>query len=728
MSFVDVDIRREYRSLHRDVVTSFYTPLLSESVLYRRAVGFFSSTALICLTEGIKGLLKNGGKMEVIASPRLSDEDLAAIRDGFERRNEIIEACLLRELSEPKGRFEEARLNLLSNLIATGVLTFKIAVLESGGEVGMFHEKLGLMYDSDGNVVAFSGSMNETTNAYHLNYESVDVYTSWSSDVERVYDKQAAFSAMWGDYEPGITVLEFQNVSNEIIRRYRKTNGIDFHDFEATPVDAEYSGGEKNSHQAGLPYIPDGIELRPYQEEAIDTWVNYGYCGIFDMATGTGKTFTALAAICRLSADLAQKLAVVIVCPYQHLVEQWKEDIVCFGMHPIVCYSTSKQKDWRGRVKLQVDGFTIGVLDQVCIVTTNATFATDFMQEQIIRLKGNCLIVVDEAHNFGATRQVRTLPQHFPYRLALSATIERYGDQSGTQKLFDYFGDKCIEYTLSDAIKNKMLTPYFYHPVCVYLNGEELEKYLELSKKIGKAIASSGNGSVTAYVSEYAKMLLIKRARLVAAASGKLPALIQQMKPYINDSHILVYCGATTVNDPEYNEGSPDETDRRQIDVVVRLLQQQGMKVAKFTSEEDSIKRSELKRSFSEGRHHQALVAIRCLDEGVNIPGIRTAFILASSVNPKEYIQRRGRVLRRAPGKKYAEIYDFITLPISLNHIDDFDEDIIKTSKSLAVREVARMKDFAGLALNSFDADSLTWQIIDAYGITVEDERNLRNE
>ena len=238
MSFTELDIQREYRSLARNVVKDFYTPVLSESVRYCRAVGFFSSSSLISLTEGIKGLLKNDGTIEVIASPRLSEEDLEAIRDGFERRNEIIEAALLRELDAPRGKFEEARLNLLSNLIASGILTIKIAFLETDGEIGLFHEKLGLMYDESGNVIAFSGSMNETANAFFRNYEAIDVFTSWSDDADRVFDKQSAFSAMWGDYEPGITVAEFPQISKTIIEKYKVRDGVDLTDLEEFPAAA----------------------------------------------------------------------------------------------------------------------------------------------------------------------------------------------------------------------------------------------------------------------------------------------------------------------------------------------------------------------------------------------------------------------------------------------------------------------------------------------------------
>ena len=217
MSFLDIDIKHEYRSLQDNIIKDFYSPVLSKAIMYRRAVGFFSSSALIELTKGISGLLKNGGKIELVASPKLSIEDVKAIEDGFERRDEIIEQCLIRELLSPEGKFEEARLNLLSNLIAAKKLDLKIAVLEKDNTIGIFHEKMGLMYDNSNNIIAFSGSMNESANAFSYNYESIDVFTSWSSDEKRVFAKQEAFNAIWNDHEPNIRVTDLPNAEKEII-------------------------------------------------------------------------------------------------------------------------------------------------------------------------------------------------------------------------------------------------------------------------------------------------------------------------------------------------------------------------------------------------------------------------------------------------------------------------------------------------------------------------------
>lgn len=714
MSFLDVEIKPEYRSRLDNVMKDFYIPVLKQAVLYKRAVGFFSSSALLEMSAGLCGLVKNGGKIQLIASPRLSAEDIEAINEGLRRRDEVIEEALIRELTAPSGPQEVARLNLLSNLIASGVLEIKIAFLETDNTVGMFHEKMGLMYDADNNIIAFSGSMNESFNAFRQNYEAVDVFTSWTRDEERVLAKQSAFNAMWNDYEPSIRVREFPQVSDIIVSRYLvdRTPNLELDD---SIMQDECRIAAKREAPTG-PHIPSFVKMRPYQIEAISSWAKQGYRGIFDMATGTGKTYTALAALATLYKATNQKLAVFIVCPYQHLVEQWKDDIVAFGMKPIICYSASSQKNWKERLKTAATGFNIGVQNHFCVVSTNATFSGEYVQSIVKKMRGNVVLVVDEAHNFGAEHLSTTLMENMKYRLALSATIDRHGDPEGTQKLYEYFGEKCIEYTLKDAIDNKMLTPYFYHPVVVSLNEVELEEYLDLTAKIRRNVHADKHGKVV--LSEYAKMLLIKRARLVSGAAEKITVLRELMRDYRHDNHMLVYCGATTMHDVDYKEGTAHIEDIRQIDLVADMLGNEfGMRVSKFTSEEDAAERERIKKDFDAGDHLQAVVAIRCLDEGVNIPSIKTAFILASSTNPKEYVQRRGRVLRLFKGKNYAVIYDFITLPFALDCVDQVDAETLESGKSLALREIIRMKDFASIAENPFDSDELIAKIQSAYDI-----------
>ena len=465
-----------------------------------------------------------------------------------------------------------------------------------------------------------------------------------------------------------------------------------------------------------LPKFPDNFKLHEYQQEAIDKWINKGYRGIFDMATGTGKTYTGLGALTALSENLGHKLAAIIVCPYQHLVEQWVEDIEKFNIMPIIGYSSSLQKDWKKRLENAVRDQKLKVKGKefFCFICTNATFSTDFVQKQLLKIRSDTLLMVDEAHNFGAPYLSCLLYEFYTYRLGLSATIERHEDEEGTAKLFSFFGEKCIEYTLERAIAEKKLTPYKYYPIVVTLDRDELEIYDNLSYEIAKCIIKDKYGKVK--LSERGKRLALQRARIVAGAREKLSALEKAILPYKNDKHILVYCGATKGLQQNQDCTDVDDEDMRQIDEVTDLLGNKlHMEVSQFTSKEDVDEREILKREFSLGDTLKVLIAIKCLDEGVNIPMIKTAFILASTTNPKEYIQRRGRVLRLAKGKDYAEIYDFITLPYAIDEVSSLTEQQVKRNLTLVRNEVARAEEFSRLAVNMVESVSLIDKIKDAY-------------
>ena len=215
MSFKDIEIKQEYRSFNDNMVEDFYYPLLSKAKLYERAVGFFSSTALIEISKGISGLVENGGKIRLIASPKLSGEDVEAIEKGLQQRKSVITNSINKAILEPENEYEERRLDLLANLVAANVLEIKIAVVENEAGIGMYHEKMGLLYDYEENIVAFSGSMNESTTAFSYNMENIDVYKSWEGESERqrVMNKKVNFDAMWNDYEPHIRIMDFPEAS-----------------------------------------------------------------------------------------------------------------------------------------------------------------------------------------------------------------------------------------------------------------------------------------------------------------------------------------------------------------------------------------------------------------------------------------------------------------------------------------------------------------------------------
>lgn len=701
MALSDLHIAKEYRNLKCDVINDFYVPILSNAVMYKRAVGFFNSAALYEMAIGLRHLVEKQGKMELIVSPRLTEEDIQSINLGYKTREEVIERALLRDFDEPKNKTEFRKLNLLANLIAEGILDIKVAFKINANSAGIFHEKIGIVIDAEGNKVAFTGSMNETYSGLLQNYESIDVFCSWrDEDYDRVNIKENAFDNLWDNLDTAMEVIPFPKVAVERLNSYKVE--------KTEPLCVEIQN--EDDSQDVFFKIPDNVDLYDYQREAIESWKNNNYCGIFDMATGAGKTFTALGALSALSKNLNNHIAVVIVAPYQHLVEQWVEDIIQFNVKPIVAYSYPGQK-WRKQFSDAVTAYNVGAIDNFCVIATNATFSLNDFQSILQKFKKNFAFVVDEAHNFGAVKLSSLLPKKARYRLALSATIERFRDEEGTNKLRKYFGKTCISFSLKEAIQKGFLTSYYYHPVVVYLNADEYEQYQEITKTI---IRNGGASQENIDKNPYIEMLLIKRARIISGCKEKVPKLVEVMKPYRTDNYILVYCGATKYDNDSSDLKDDDEV--RQIEEVnKRLYYELGMKVHKFTSEENKEERDEIKRMFASGTELQVITAIKCLDEGVNIPSIKKAFILASSTNPKEYIQRRGRVLRRAKGKEYAEIFDFITLPRPLEEVQFCSEEELSCDLSLVRKEFLRMIDFAETARNPFEIDKLKEDIQNAY-------------
>lgn len=701
MSFRELEIRQEYRTFDDDIINEFYIPILKQSKIYKRAVGFFTSSVLVDISIGLCGLVKNGGKIQLIVSPKLKEEDIEAINKGYKNREKVVSEAIEREMLEPKNIEEEDRYNLLAHLIESGILDIKVALISNESQIGMYHEKVGILKDLEGDTIAFAGSMNETKTALNINYECIDVYTSWEEQM-RVEKKEAAFDTLWNNMHHKLQVINFPEICIQKLMKYQKK------DIDLTLDDKGFKLSKKDSDEK-YPRIPSEVKFYEYQKEAISNWSKQGFRGIFDMATGTGKTYTALGAISSLSKVLDYKIFVVIVCPYTHLVTQWIEDIEQFNMRPIVAFSGGPDKYWKRKLELEITSMNLGKEKFACFVTTNKTFSSDFVQQQINRIKGDVLLVADEVHNLGATVLQQSLNRNIVYRLGLSATLHRHRDELGTEVLNKYFGEKCIEYTLDQAIEAGYLTRYYYYPIVVNLEEDELRIYKDLSKKLAKCCSVGKNGKIK--LTKMGELIALRRARVVAAAKQKITKLREIMEDKRDESHMLVYCGDSRIIEDE-------ESVEKQIDRVCKMLNEElGIRSARFTYTETANDRQLIKKEFESGEYIKAIVAIKCLDEGVNIPKIRKAFILASSTNPKEYIQRRGRVLRKFPGKEYAYIYDFITLPRCLEEARWMSEEEKKADTSLIKKEIQRIQEFARLSENYYDSLDVINEIEDIYNI-----------
>jgi DNA phosphorothioation system restriction enzyme len=696
VSLRDIPLKRRYRSNEDDLLRSFYRPCLGEAVAYRRAAGFFSGAALGLAAQGLRAFVARGGRMTLVVSPELPRNDYLSAKAGYERRAQLVEETVTQAL---RGQLPDAtlreQLGLLGWLIARERLDIKVAVVARGDETGIYHEKFGLFEDEEGNRVAFHGSANESRRGLVGNFESLMVFRSWlETDREDVEDFEREYDALWADETANLEMHDFPEAARkELIR--------------LAPEDLSAPATETpppSPQPFDSPRLPSGLELRDYQRAAMSAWFKAEGRGVLEMATGAGKTVTALAAYERLCAALAgrgESLMAIVVCPYQHLVDQWAEAARQFGVEPILCYRS--RETWAGELSAAIRAVRQGAVPTRLAIATNATFQGAYFKSLLADCPEQSLIVADEVHNLGSPSAREALPAQFAYRLALSATPERHYDREGSEALFEYFGSVVFRFGLAEAIAAGALTPYEYAVSVVELDGEELDAYVELSGRIARAVAAAGLDGPAA------QALLIARARILASASGKLPALAAAIKPYAGTSHNLVYCGDGT------SQGDTGVSGVRQIEAVVQLLGREiGMRVKSYTAETPTEERRELRRRFETG-DLQALVAIRCLDEGVDIPETERAFVLASSTNPRQYIQRRGRVLRRSPatGKKHAYIHDFLVVPPP----GVLEERLWQTERNLVGREIERVVEFAGLATNGPVALDKLAELRQRYGL-----------
>jgi DNA phosphorothioation system restriction enzyme len=471
------------------------------------------------------------------------------------------------------------------------------------------------------------------------------------------------------------------------------------------PFVRESQGSYQTQPLPGCPRMPLSVQLRQYQRQAMTNWFANNGRGTLKMATGSGKTMTALAITCELYQQISLQV-LLVVCPYRHLVTQWARECEKFNLQPILAFENLRS--WQSQLSTQLYNLRSGSQGFVTVITTNSTLIGDGFQSQLKYFPAKTLIIGDEAHNLGAPKLEESLPRRVGLRLALSATPERYFDDGGTQSLFDYFGPVLQpEFTLRDAIAQGALVHYLYYPILVELTEAESIAYLKLTKRIGRSLLyrERSNGESSNFEdNEDLKPLLMQRARLIGAAANKLKALRQLMATRRQTTHTLFYC----------SDGSLETGQRsslHQLKAVAKILGGElGYKVSTYTAQTSLQEREVLRRQFESGAL-QGLVAIRCLDEGVDIPAIQTAVILSSSGNPRQFIQRRGRVLRPHPSKERATIYDMIVLP------PDLDRETIEVERNLLRKELRRFVEFADLADNAGEARIKLLDLQKRYGL-----------
>lgn len=649
-----LDLDTEYRSSREEAVSHFFRPCLSRSVIYRRAVGYFKSTVFAVIGRDVAQLALRGGKIKLICSPNLSSEDIDSIALGHAQKSSIIPQRLKQEIEElfsaTSSRFN---LQMLALLVSTGSIEIKIAM--RADSKGLYHEKIGIFEDAMKNLVTFKGSSNETWSGWHQsgNFESVEVFCGWREGREaiRVQKHLEHFNSLWSEQDEDVEVFPFPVDATETLKRFAMPE---------TDLKLFLEGSQLSKKRQPM----------PHQLQAIESWKNQGKRGVLQHATGSGKTFTAITA---LKEHVRSGKPTLILVPSRLLLEQWLEEVRAELPSSAILAAGGGHNRWRTRDKLSSFSNDDRESGQRVIVATMQTASSENFRKGL-NAGDHLMIVADEVHQIGSPRNSKFFEVNCGPRLGLSATPERYGDPEGTAKILEYFGP-VVEpiITLEDAIDAGRLVKYEHFPHVVNLTAEEAEEWSAVSKQIKREIARSSKPNQPLILTERAKLLLIQRSRIAKKAVNKVGLAVEVIKEnFFSGESWLIYC-----------------EDSDQLNEVVSALNTANFETIVYHSEMDGDRDATMSwfREFG-----GILVSIRCLDEGVDIPDVSHALILASSQNPRQFIQRRGRVLRKAPHKHIATIHDAIVVPVKG---DDEEEQL-----SLLKSELARAIEFADHAVN----------------------------
>lgn len=731
----------------------FFSDCLCNASQFDLMLGFFSSSAINILSDGFASFLYNGGRMNLIVNDILTEQDKIAIANGeLDSPIPFFDITDIEKLKKTLTERDTHFFECLTWLIRNNRLDIKIIAPKDG--IGISHTKTGVFYDGV-NKVGFDGSCNFSRSALIDNIESFTVSCDWDGNTSAatIDEIKNEFDLVFTGKDENVVFVPTDKVKTHIADSFKNKELKDLLEDEcrfiqqdiadkALPksvikalekaknkVEAEIEkiktkGEEVTPIDFGKPRFPYEKGPREYQKQAFENWKANGQKGLFAMATGTGKTITSLNCLLEINNRLGYYKAIILV-PTITLVEQWEIECKKFNFSTIIKVC-SKYNSWKSAVaNLRLLEMTNpdNKLSYI-VISTYASFVRSNVFIELNQFpQKKLLLIADEAHNMGSGLMAGRMSDiKYLRRIGLSATPERQFDEEGNRKLMDFFGcadSYTFEYSMAQAIENGALCRYYYYPHIVKLTDNEMADYVQLSKKIVKIM-----GFHDAESQERLKMLLLKRKRIIHKAANKLSAFQQIVEQRMAEKGNLKY---TLVYVPEGNKPDNYEADifdqsdtlasdpetEHLIDDFTRIVRDvdSHIIVRQFTSE--STDRDAMLKGFADGSI-DVLTSMKCLDEGVDVPRSELAIFCASTGNPRQFIQRRGRVLRTHKDKRFAIIHDLIVIPDNV-----FDEECYALERSLVQNELRRVRDFALLSENLNDTDSELQDVLNHYNLSI---------
>ena len=721
----------EYRTGTENEPLSFYMEALVESNRLDLLLGYFSSSALRVLSVGVAKFISNGGRMRLIINHILSAQDKAAVVQGqhTDSRQYAFTAEDFYTLKHSLDDYGHHFFNCLAWLIASERL--QIRAIRPKSRRGIAHYKSGIFYDGT-NQVRFKGSCNFTASGLLENLEELDVRLSWQSAQQPFTEYEAYFQQLFTGTSDYAELIPSADIEEAIRREYRVKELDELLADEQQLASTLAKQSRHKRHQKAVEKILQKIETylsaprfpyesgpRPYQQDAYQKWVGNNYKGIFAMATGTGKTITSLNCVLNEYRQAQQYQAVILV-PTTVLVEQWTQECRKFNFREIISVS-SKSPGWQAELGRIGSQLRFGVKLSFIIIVTYKSFTNAQFQGYFRRLPAQTVLLADEAHNIASPTVARLLDGvHLQKRIGLSATPKRVYDPVGSAQMEAFFEDKepyTYSFSMERAIDEGILCPYYYYPYLVSLTPDEMVAYSEISAKLAKLYSRGKNDEKA---SAQVEMLLMQRKRIIHKAKGKLTAFEHILNDIITRRDKIDY---TLVYAPEgyYDENEFDgdafpalSDDNRIIDFYASIIRRLSpdTTVAQYTS--DSADKELTLKQFDQGQIN-ALLSMKCLDEGVDIPRTEQAVFCSSTGNPRQFIQRRGRILRQHPAKSFAYIYDMVVIPDTNPATPDFD-----LERNLMQKELERVVHFAFMAINKYEATSIFKDVCALYGLNLD--------
>ena len=713
-------VRPAYEIPDDDLVGEILTPALRSADDARVAAGFFTSRCLAQIAGGLTAFINDSDAvLDLMVSPEISEEDREAIRRGINEPEVVLEEALERLFTEARlsdSAVQRHTVETLAYLVASGRLRLRVVLMERG----IYHKKIWL-FRAGNEWLAVHGSGNATERGLLVNGEQMSIDRAWQDGPRseaRVQIFLEQWDRQWENRHPTALTVEVSQAL-EILRGYAA---------KTPPTTSDFWKAWRLDHEAGLEpdlppamrhapadhrlHVPNNLEWRDgrfcHQGMAVDALLN-AVGGIVAIATGGGKTFTALIAASKMQDREPRHICVVVLVPSRPLVRQWTKDIRAFGIDPVVLTGTGAHQR-RADLERVALGFGTEHPRTEVIVMSNSLFAKADSSERrwlaSLPETVELVLIADEVHNLGTPSFINNPPDFFTHRIGLSATPIRQYDPDGTDQLFDFFGGPPVfEFSLRDAIEAGCLVPYSYYLHVIKLDAVEMEHYEFLTEELVRAGFRIDDDGVTVGLNPKVERLLRERRGLIEQADAKLPALAAELRRMGTD---------TVTKTLIYTSAKPAVLEKpKQITAVNAILESLHIISHQYTSSETGTSRSEsILERFGSG-DYQVLTAMKVLDEGVDIPQTDTAFLLASSTVRREWVQRRGRILRQAPNKNLAHLHDFLVMP------PDIESPI---GQSLLKSELRRAAEFASIAENEFDSDGPNEVIRDLEAMVWKDD------